>query len=935
MNGYHFLNFRREEEEGYGWGLFFMAAINPFAISNLSPFFPSLNPFRFSSKTNNFPHLSLASPSFFNPKLRHKLHYRFSSSTDQSLLSPDPTVSKPQNTQPLFPVGSLDDSTSLPNTDSDSFIDIGQLFYLLRLSAKYTDVHLARAVHASFLKLEEDTHLGNAVLVAYLKMGRLLDAYGVFRGLYSPDVVSYTALISSFAKADREREAIELFFRMRSSGIEPNDYSFVAILTACIRTLELELGLQLHALIIKLGYLDCVIVANALMCLYGKNGCLDYASQLFDEMPQRDIATWNTVISNMVNELSYEKALELFRDLHRTTDFKSDQFTLSTVLTACAGCHAVMGGREVHAHSIRTGFERNLSINNAIIRFYTRCGSLKDVLAEFEMIPARDIITWTEMITAYMEFGFVDMAVEVFAKMPERNSVSYNALLSGFCKNGEGLKALDFFIKMVQEGVELTDFTLTSVINACGILMELDLSRQIHGFIIKFGFGSNAFIEAALLDMCTKCGRMNDAAKMFHRWPSDQDSLIIRTSMLCGYARNGMPDEAISLFQQSQSEGAIIMDAVALTSLLGVCGTLGFHGMGKQIHCHALKTEFVADTGVGNSIISMYSKCFNMDDAIKSFNSMPAHDIVSWNYLIAGHLLHRQGDEALVVWSKMEKACIKPDTVTLILIISAYRHTSSNLVDNCRRFFISMKNNYDIEPTSEHYASLVSVLGHWGLLEEAEELIIRMPFEPEASVWRALLDSCRLHLNTSIGKRVAKRILAMEPKDPSTFVLVSNLYSASGRWHCSELVRANMRERGFQKQACRSWIINQEKVHSFYVRDKSHPQAKDIYSGLDILVLECLKAGYEPDTSFVLHEVEEHQKKDFLFYHSAKLAATYGLLTTRPGEPIRIVKNILLCGDCHSFLKYVSVVTRREIFVRDASGFHCFSNGQCSCKDYW
>ena len=303
--------------------------------------------------------------------------------------------------------------------------------------------------------------------------------------------------------------------------------------------------------------------------------------------------------------------------------------------------------------------------------------------------------------------------------------------------------------------------------------------------------------------------------------------------------------------------------------------------------------------------------------------------------MIAGHILHRQGDEALAAWSEMEEASIKPDTITLILVILAYRHTNSDLVDNCRRLFLSMRTNYDIEPTSQHYASFVSVLGHWGLLEEAEEIIDKMTVEPKASVWRALLDSCRIHFNMTIGKRVAKRILAMKPQDPSTYILVSNLYSASGRWHCSEMVREDMREYRIRKNPARSWIIHQNKVHSFYARDKSHPQTKDIYSGLEILVLECLKARYIPDTSFVLHEVEENQKKDFLLFHSAKLATTYGLLMTRPGKPIRIVKNILLCGDCHTFLKFVSIVTRREIIFRDASGFHCFRNGQCSCKNYW
>ena len=330
---------------------------------------------------------------------------------------------------------------------------------------------------------------------------------------------------------------------------------------------------------------------------------------------------------------------------------------------------------------------------------------------------------------------------------------------------------------------------------------------------------------------------------------------------------------------------------------------------------------------VGNALLTMYSKCWIMDDAIKIFNNMPTHNTVSWNGLLAGHLFHRQGDEALALWSKMKKMGMKPDKVTFVLIISAYRHTNSNLVDDCRSFFSSLKSVYDIEPSSDHYASLVGVLGYWGLLEEAEEMISTMPFEPDASIWRALLDSCRIHLNTTIGKRVAKRILALEPKDPSTYILVSNLYSASGRWHCSEMVREYMRKMGFRKHPGRSWIIFQNKIHFFYARDKSHPQTKDIYSGLEILIVECLKAGYVPDTSFVLHDVEEHQKKDFLFNHSAKLAATYGLLMSRPGKPIQIVKNILLCGDCHTFLKHVSVVTKREIFLRDSSGFHCFSNG--------
>ncbi|PON56135.1 DYW domain containing protein [Parasponia andersonii] len=881
-------------------------------------------PLSSSSFISSLPHF----PAKHRPRQNHN-HVFFSNSPIQSLFSFKSFEFKRQSLLNSELFHGCTSSSSPPE------YDIEGLFDKLRLWVRSGDVELAKAVHASILKLGEDTYLGNALIGAYLKLGLVTEAYKVFNGLSCPDMVSYTALVSGFSKSNREDEAVELFFRMRSSGIEPNEYGFVAILTACIRLLELELGFQVHGLAIKMGYLDCVFVSNALMGLYGKCGCLDFVLELFDRLPRRDLASWNTTISSAVKESLYGKAFELFREMQRNDDFRVDHFTFSTLLTACTGSNALAEGQEVHAHAIKCGLEDNLSVSNALIGFYTKCGSVKNVMVLFEKMPVTDTITWTEVITAYMDFGLTDLALEIFKKMPERNSIAYNALLTGFCKNGEGLRALSLFTGMVKVRLELTDFTLSSVVYACGLLRDYRISEQIHGFIVKSGCGSNACIESALLDMYTRCGRMSEATKMFNQWPVDRDSSIILTSLICGYARNGQPEEAISLFHRSQSEGTMVLDEVALTSVTGICGSLAFHEMGKQIHCIALKSGSLSDLEVGNAIVSMYSKCWNMEDAVEVFNSMAKRDVVSWNGLIAGHLLHRQGDKALAAWSEMEKTGIKPDKLTFNLVISAYRHTNSNLVDNCRSLFYSLKTRYDIEPTSDHFASFVGVLGYWGLLKEAEEMVCKLPFEPDVSVWRALLDCSRLHLNTAVGKRVAKRILAVEPKDPSTYVLVSNLYSASGRWHCSEMVREDMRQKGFKKQPAQSWIVHENKIHSFYARDKSHPQAKDIHSALELLILECLKAGYVPDTSFVLHEVEEHQKKNFLFYHSAKLAATYGILTTKPGKPVRIVKNILLCGDCHAFFKYASIVTGKDIFLRDTTGFHCFSRGQCSCKDYW
>ncbi|XP_059312150.1 pentatricopeptide repeat-containing protein At5g03800 [Lycium ferocissimum] len=840
--------------------------------------------------------------------------------------------SKSHFIQPLLTPQQFKDS----NVSVDSETNRIDYANLLRISVRCGDVELTKIIHSSILKLEEeDVYLKNALIAAYVKLGHLNLAERVFDLLLSPDVVSYTAIISAFAKSNCQREAFELFLEMRELGIEPNEFTYVAILTACIRSLNLELGCQIHGLVIRLGYSSYTYVVNALMGLYSKCGLLEFVVLLFNDMPQKDIVSWNTVIACMVEESMYDRAFEMYRELRRNECLIADHFTVSTLLAASSRCLAVREGQELHRHALKSGLHGNLSVNNALIGFYTKCGTLKNVVDVFERMPVKDVFSWTEMVVAYMEFGHVDLAMEIFNSMPDRNSVSYNALLAGFIQNNEGFKALALFCRMLEGRMELDDFTLTSVLNACGSMTNRKVSEQIHAFILKLGLKSNDCIDSALVDMCTQCGRMDDAKKIFHELPLDHDNSIALTSIISAYARNGQPEEAISLFVVGHSEESLVVDEVALATILGVCGTLGIQKFGEQIHCYAWKHGLMSDTGVGNATISMYSKCGEMRSAINTFEAMPTHDLVSWNGLLTCFVLRRQGDGALDTWTKMEKLRVKPDSITCLLVISAYRHTSRNLVDGCQKFFSSMQSSYNVNPTSEHYAGFVGVLGYWDLLEEAEKIISAMPFEPKASVWHALLEGCRIHANAIIGKRVMKNILSIVPQDPSTFILKSNLYSASGRWQCSEVVRAEMREKGLRKIPARSWIIFGDKVHSFFARDKLHSQSKDIYSGLQILIMECLKAGYVPDTSFVLHEVEEHQKKDFLFYHSAKLAVTFGLLMTRPGRPVRVMKNVLLCGDCHTFFKYVSVVTKRDIHVRDASGFHHFVNGKCSCRDNW
>ncbi|XP_020095958.1 pentatricopeptide repeat-containing protein At5g03800 [Ananas comosus] len=800
---------------------------------------------------------------------------------------------------------------------------------LLRLAVRRRDLPVAKVGENG------DTRLANALIFAYLNLGRLADARKVFDALPCPDVASFSSMVSAYAKCGVETEAVALFGRMRQIGICPNEFSFVALLTDCIRQSNAELGSQVHAMAIKSHHCCSLHVSNALMGMYVRCGRFDAAVQLFDEMLERDASSWNAILLAMVKESRYSEAFELFHDM-QMSGILGDRFSLSTLLTAAVEGLARAEGEAIHAYALKSGLELDLSVGNALMGFYTNFGSIDNVVSVFERMPVRDVISWTSMLRGFMEFGLVVPAMKVFEEMPERNNISYNALLTGLCNNNQGSRCLELFTRMLEDGVGISDFTLTSVVNACAIVSDPRKSEQIHAFVIKSGSKSSAWIDTALVDMYAKCDRIKDAQKVFGNWVHQEGFVIAWTSLLSSYARNGQPEEALSHFSAMLKENEIMfIDEFMLATILGVSGDLGFIELGKQMHCFAVKSRASSDLTAGNAIFTMYAKCGELDDAVNLFDQMPHHDLVSWNALITAHLLHRQGDRVLALWARMKESRIEPDSITFVVIISACRYTSSDSVSTCQQLLLSMESSYNLWPSSEHYAAMIDVLGFWNQFDQVEELLKSIPFEPDALIWRALLNNCRSNATSSLRKRAMQHLLALEPRDPSSYILASNLYSASGRWHCSEKLRQEMREKGLHKLPSRSWTVHENAVHVFYGRDRSHPQSKDIYGGLDVLILECMKRGYEPDTSFVLHEVEEYQKRYFLFYHSAKLAVMYGILMTGPPRAVGVVKNVRLCGDCHSFMKHASSVTGREISVRDATGFHFFRGGECSCRDCW
>ena len=251
------------------------------------------------------------------------------------------------------------------------------------------------------------------------------------------------------------------------------------------------------------------------------------------------------------------------------------------------------------------------------------------------------------------------------------------------------------------------------------------------------------------------------------------------------------------------------------------------------------------------------------------------------------------------------------------------------------KLFKTMIDSYGIAPQMEHYSCMVDLLGRAGLVDEAMNLIKKMPMQADAVVWGALLGACRTHRNTDIAEIAAKKLLHLEPGNSGHYVLLSNIYASSGRWEDVAGLRKVMSSRKVSKSPGCSWIEFEDEVHKFLAGDMSHPQSEQLHEYLETLSERMKKEGYVPDTSCVLHNVDEDEKETLLCGHSEKLAMAFGLLNTRPGTTIRVAKNLRVCNDCHLAAKYISKMLDREIILRDVRRFHHFSNGNCSCGDYW
>ncbi|XP_078434938.1 pentatricopeptide repeat (PPR) superfamily protein [Wolffia australiana] len=618
---------------------------------------------------------------------------------------------------------------------------------------------------------------------------------------------------------------------------------------------------------------------NALLAGYAHNAEPGLAADLFSRIPSPDLVSFNTLLAAYASDSA--SALRLFRRM-RVTGAGADGFTLSTVVSAVAGGGAAAIAA-VHGLVQSAGFAGFVSVNNALISGYSRA----------RLLPEAEKV--------FLELGL------------GRNLVSWNSMIMGYGLHGQTRRALALL-----PAQETDPFTMASVLAAITASRELSGGAQFHARLAKLGCNSSPRVGSALVDLYAKCQRLEESEKAFREVP-EPDQVLWNTMISAFSMDESFSEAALRCFRQMQREG-FRPDEAGFVCAASAGSNLSSPFQARQLHAIAVKLDLQSKhVAAGNAVVAVYAKAGEMADACRVFNRMPEKNAVSFNAMIAGLAQHGRGEEGLALFAGMVRAGARPTGPTLVSALTACAHTGR--VAKGWALFNAMEARLGVRREEEHYSCMVDLLARAGRFAEAEEVVKTMPFELGKPGWAALLGACRTHGYVRLGETAAEMVRRLEPGNASAYVALSAIYAGAGRPEEAARVRGLMRAMAVRKSPGCSWIELKKEVHVFVAGDGAHPRAAEIRRVLAALRRRMEERGYVADEGAV--------------HHSEKLAVALGLMSTGRGAPILVVKNLRICGDCHSAIKLLAAMTEREITVRDAHRFHHFRGGECSCGDYW
>ncbi|KAL3743816.1 hypothetical protein ACJRO7_018995 [Eucalyptus globulus] len=605
--------------------------------------------------------------------------------------------------------------------------------------------------------------VANSLIAFYFQCGHIEDAEAIFRGAMTlHDVISWNTMIDGYASNGMIVEAFDLLHEMQLTvSIQPDSVTLLTLISVCADAMLLTEGKTLHGSIIHRGMGLDPRVMNSLMDMYMRCGAVRKAEILFDSTAERDLISWNTMISGYSQNGLSEKAQSLFKEMLLWCSGCSVP-TLLAILPSCNSPEYLRFGESIHCLQLKLGFSHQVFALNSVMYMYVVNG---DIRAAWKLLTTHsfheDLTCWNTFIAGCSKSGFFWEALEAFNRMRDKHNVSFDSI------------------------------TIVNVLSACGNLELFLEGRLIHGLALKTPIGSDTRVCNALITMYGRCTDIASARLVFSA--ISNSNLCSWNCLISALCQNRAAKEAVELFGHLGFE----YDEITVVNILSACTQLGIMRLGTQIHSRVFRLGFHENSFISAALVDMYSNCGRLDIALQVFRNSPEHSIAAWNSMISAHGHHGDGMKALKLFEKMCESGIRATKTTFVSLLSACTH--AGLVKEGLWYYEHMEDKYGVEPVTEHHLCVVDMLGRSGKLFEAYELIKKMKTQPKPGIWGALLSSCNYHGNIEIGREVAELLFELEPENSGYYIALSNMYTAAGEWIDAVKLRKLIQEKGLRK----------------------------------------------------------------------------------------------------------------------------------------
>ncbi|XP_024995018.1 pentatricopeptide repeat-containing protein At2g17210 [Cynara cardunculus var. scolymus] len=683
------------------------------------------------------------------------------------------------------------------------------LFHPILKACAAISLNHGKSLHASVIKLgvESCTSIGNSIMDLYAKAGQMGSTFSVFGCMTIKDSVSWNILISGHLHHGDMDRGICLFMQARATGFAPNISTLVLVIQTIRNLGALREGQKMHGYMIKTRFLATSSVQNSLLSMYA-DMAMEFARKLFDEMSNRDMITWSIMISGYVKDNESCVALGVFREMLSHLRTEVDGQTTVSALKACTNLNNLITGRMLHGFIFHRGFGFDLFIGNSLIDMYSKCND-------------------------------PDSALQAWREIPLKNIVSWNSLLSGFVSNHKHSEALHLFDSMQKVGVEPDTVTLVNLLQVCKHFADPLLCKGIHTVIIRQNYELNELVINTLIDVYAKCNLINWAQKLFS-WIKIRDTITWST-MIAAFTYCGLPDESIGIYQK-MIDAREKPNAITILNLIEACSFDAELKRPKSAHGIAIRRGFASDAIVGTAILDTYAKYGDIITAKKAFHQISNKNVISYSAMIAAYGMNGLARDALSLLDEMETRGLKPNSVTILSVLSACSH--GGLIDKGLSFFQKLIETQDFKPNLEHYSCLIDLLSRCGKLDLGTELIKKLAKQHKAgaSAWGALLSGCRISYNGNkeINEKVVSRVLELEPNNSSGYMLASSVFAARGLWEDAARIRALVREKHVKIVAGNSMVHVNNKCYRFVAGDRNQFLSNEIRTTIEELH-KCMK----------------------------------------------------------------------------------------------